>query len=342
MLRIWGLILAGVLVFGACEKKENPGTSEFRSMEQIHAEEGIPVRVRTVGEENFSARLKYPAELRARSESTAYASLTDVVRRVGYNVGDYVQKDAVVTAFSPDNPAYRQARTAMENAEAAFKRSESLLAGNGISRQNYDNARAQYDMAVSAHKAADDMIRVKAPISGYLTKLVVGETGNVESGDALFTISNLELIEGRIWVSAGEIGQIRLGQIAEVEWLGKRIRGRVTRVNLIMDTEKKAFLVIAEFPNPERLLTSGLTADIDIEVYRREGAVVAGRRELLREAGGYHAFIAKDGMARRIDVSVGRDQGFLFEITKGLEPGDLLITEGNHMVADGVGIRIIP
>ncbi len=335
------LAVAAACLLLSCSGRNDAGAAEFRSMEQIHAEEGVPVRVREIVREPFSAVLKYPAVLRARSESAASAGLDDVVRRVNHSVGDYVEKDAVVLSFSPDNPAYRQARAAFENAEAAFRRSESLFADNGVSRQTYDNARAQYETALAVYTAADDMINVKAPISGHLTRLNVGETSNVEAGDPLFTVSNLDLMEARMWVSAAEIGRIKRGQAAEAEWLGRRVPGRVTRVNMIMDTDRKAFLVIADFGNPGKILTSGLTVDVSVETYRNDRAVVVSRKEILREGGGYHAFVAKDGIARRMNLDTGEERGFLLEVEKGLEPGDILIVEGAHLVDEGAKIRIV-
>jgi RND family efflux transporter MFP subunit len=245
-------------------------------------------------------------------------------------------------SFGTNNTLYRQAKVSFENAESAYKRSIPLYESKGISQQAFDNVKAQYTLAENAYKAADDMINVKAPISGFITRLNVQVTEKVGSEDPLFTISNLELIEGQVWVSASEIGRIRMGQPAAVEWQGKKIAGRVSRVSLIMDSEKKAFLVLTEFRNPGRILTSGITADIAIETYSSDRAVVVQRKELVREGGKFYAYVAQNGTAERREILIGEDQGFLFELKDGLRSGELLIIEGHHQVREGSKIKIIP
>jgi RND family efflux transporter MFP subunit len=341
MPRILLLFLVLALATG-CAPKAEKSEGAFKSIEQIHREEGIPIRVREVGYEDFATSLKFPAVLKARSESAASAPVADVVREIHFTVGDYVNKDQVVVSFGTSNMIYRQAKVSFENAEAAFKRSVPLYESKGISQQAFDNIKAQYTLAENAYKAADDMINVKAPISGFITRLNVKVSEKTDSGNPLFTVSNLELIEGQVWVSASEIAGIRLGQPAAVEWQGKKIAGRVTRVNLIMDSEKKAFLVLTEFRNPGRTLTSGITADISIETYRSDRAVVVQRKELLREGGKFYAYVVQNNTAEKRELLLGADQGFLFELKDGLRPGDLLIIEGHHQVREGSKIKIIP
>ena len=342
MVRNLVIAAAALSLMVSCGSEGTKKSAEAKSMEQIHQAEGVPVKIRELKPEPFTVSLKFPASIRARSESNATASLTDVVRNIYFNVGDYVEKDQVVLTFSKDNPTYQQALSGYENAEATFKRSQNLYDNKGISQQNYDNAKTQYEIARANRKAADDMVNVKAPISGYITHLAVQVTDNRESGNPLFTVSNLELMEAKIWVSASEIGDIQKGQRAEVEWLGKKIEGVVNRVNLIMDAEKKAFQVSAEFRNPKRLLTSGITADVSVETYVKPGAIVVSRKDLVREGDKYFAFVAKDGKAVRRELAIGKGEGFSLEILSGLAPGDQLISEGAHHVSDGAKIQMVP
>ncbi len=342
MVRSMVLAFVALSLLISCGSEEKKNGMNLKSMEQIHQAEGVPVKTRKIQVSPFNVFLKYPATVRARSESNATAALNDVVRNIYFNIGDYVEKDQVVLTFSKDNPTYQQALSAFENAESAFKRSRHLLENKGISQQNFDNAKTQYEVARANLKAADDMVNVKAPISGSITHLAVQVTDNREPGNPLFTVSNLDFMEAKIWVSAQEIGEIRRGQKAEIEWLGNTIAGTVTRVNLIMDSEKKAFQVIAEFRNPKKILTSGITADVSIETYAKPDAIVVSRKELVRENDKFYAFVAKDGTAVRREVGIGRGEGFSLEVLSGLAPGDLLITEGAHHVNDGDKIQTEP
>ena len=72
-------------------------------MESIQMQQGIPVRARTLAPATFSVYRKYPTTIMARSESTAYARLSDVVRDIKVKVGDRVSRDQIVLSFSRDN-----------------------------------------------------------------------------------------------------------------------------------------------------------------------------------------------------------------------------------------------
>jgi RND family efflux transporter MFP subunit len=331
-LAFWVFFAAVVLVFPACSKKTE---GDLKSMEQIHAEEGTPVVTREMRPAVFTTFLKYPASFMARSESTAKADLSDVVRVVRVRLGDTVQKDDVIITFSLDNPNYQQAKANYENAEATYKRTQRLFSSDGVSQQSLDNARTQYEVARANFKAMDDAINVKAPIGGVITRLDVRATENVQSGTVLFTVSNLDRIEARIWVSAKDISFIKDGMPVMTEWLDRTIPGKVIQVNMIMDTEKKAFLVLAEFLNAERLLTSGMTLDATLQTYKNDEAMYIHRKELVTEDGVPCVYVSADDRAQRREITIGRTQGLLLEITRGLNPGDLLISEGSQLVQDG-------
>jgi len=337
-----GVLCFSTFVVTGCNTEKKKDAENFKSMEQIHTEEGVPVRVREIKYEPFATYLKYPAELRARLESTAFASLSDVVRELFVSIGDSVAKDQVVLTFSETNPVYQQAKVSLENAEANFKRSKDLFENNGISQQAYDNAKTAYELAQSAFKSADDMVNVKAPISGIITSLKVQVSSNVKPGDELFTVSNLNEMEAEMWVSPEEIKKVHLGQPARLKWFDRIFQGHVSRVNLIMDSKRKAFQVLVQFSNPQKLLTSGLTVDVEIETYRNPQAIVVKRTELLRENSHYSVYVANNGFAAQRKVEIGEIEGFNQEILSGLEPGDQLIIESLHLLADGAKIKIIP
>ncbi len=316
------------------------GKQATRSMEQIYKEEGVPVRVRTLATESFSAYLKYPATLKARLESTAAASIPEVVREVRARVGDHVRKDDVIVSFSQDNANYQQARAARDTAEATYARFKTMYESSNISAQDFDNVKVQYAQATSAFKNMDNIINVKAPIEGYVTALNVQVTDNVYPGAPLFTVSNLDAIEAKLYVTTEEARTVRTGQAALIEEDGQPARGTVTQVSLVMDPLHKAFPVTASFANRGFALTSGITADVSLEVYRAP-AIVVKQKELVRQIDTWYAFVVNGDTAQRRALKVGHQDGLRFEVLDGLKPGDKLVTEGARSLNDGTKVRVV-
>lgn len=331
--------LALALILGASCSKDKQA-QQARNMEEIYKSEGVPVRLRKLEPEAFSVRLKYPATLRARFESSASASIAEVVREVRHQVGDYVRKDEVVVALSGDNANYQQARAAFDTAEASYSRYKAMFERSDISPQDFDNVKVQYAQAKAAFKTMDDIVNVKAPISGRVTRLDARVSDNTYPGAPLFTVSNLDEMEAKLYVTADEARMVRTGQAAIIEEGGSELKGAVTQVSLIMDAQRMAFPVTASFPNPASSLTSGVTTDVALEVYRAR-AIVVGQKEILRQGEKYYAYVAADGVAKRRELGLGRREGLRFEVLSGLEPGEMLVGEGAQGLEDGLKLRVV-
>lgn len=316
-------------------------SSAAASADSAQADQGAPVSVRTIQEEDFSVYLKFATVVRAKAESTAYASLSDVVREIPARVGDKVSRDQVIVVFSRDNQQFQQARLSYEGARSVYERSEALFSQAGISRQDFENVRTQYEIAKSAYRQISDTIEVKAPIDGYLTRLYVGPTGNVKPGDPLFTVSNQDGYEAKFYVTIEEIDLIKLGARASLRSGSVASEGRVTEISLSMDASRKAFPVTAFFKGESSTLVSGMSADIAVETYRNPGAVVARRNELSRSGQAWSAYVADGGAAKRRDLVIGKESGFDLEIVGGLRPGEELIVSGLQGIAEDTPVRVV-
>jgi membrane fusion protein, multidrug efflux system len=331
--------LSALLICSACSNsKKSQGVS--RSMESIYKEDGVPVALRTAAEEPFATYLKYPATLKARMESAATASLAEVVRKTNAQVGDYVRKDDVIVALSGDNANFQQAKAALDTAEASYARYKTMFESSDISPQDFDNVKAQYAQARAAFKTMDDFVNVKAPIDGYITRLDVHPSDNVGPGAPLFTVSSLDAIDAKLYVTGDEARMVKVGQAALIEEGGRAFRGAVTQVSIIMDPQRKAIPVTASFANRGSFLTGGISTDVSLEVYRSL-AIVVMQKEIVRQNDTYYTFVVEEGVAKRRELKLGRRDGLRYEILAGLERGDKLVAEGAQSLGDGVKVRVV-
>jgi membrane fusion protein (multidrug efflux system) len=335
------LILGFVLVLGGsyCAREK----SEAKSMEQIYSEEGIPVSIEKVVPAKFETVLSYNSVLSGIRESTAYAAMGDKVEKIYVNVGDYVKKDQVLLTFPTDSPSarYYQAKVAFENAGTAFQRIDNLYKSGGISLQDRDNARAAYEVATADWNSVKQMVRVKAPISGFVTKVHVSETDNVDKEMPLVTLSRTDRMKAAIWVSEDEIADVKKDMPAAAIWKGNSVEGKVVEVDLAMNFEKKAFRALVEFDNPDNQMKAGTTVDVRITTSSKPGAIVVERKNLFEENDALFAYIVKDGKAEKRKITIAKQQGLDVEIADGLTPGDELVVEGQMLLENGSKVRIV-
>jgi len=336
LLVVW--MLCAVLLSSCGSQRE-----DAKSMERIYSEEGVPVRTEKVRLTSFEDRRSYNAVLSGIEESSAYAMISDKIERVYAKVGDSVRKDDVIVSFPTDNPAaqYYQAKVSFENAAASYRRMEDLYATGGISQQELDNARTSYQVAQANWDAVQQSVLVRAPISGVLTKVDVRESDNVHPDDELFTVSRVDKLKAKLWISDKEIRRFRKGLPASATWNGIEIFGRVVQVDMSINKDMQAFGVTVELDNPAKIPLTGVVAAVNVDLYSNPEAVVVERKNIFKEGDKTYVFVASGGAAQKRYVTLGDSHGPDVEVVEGLSPGDELIVEGQMHLEDGAKIRMI-
>ncbi|MEZ5357269.1 MAG: efflux RND transporter periplasmic adaptor subunit [Candidatus Zixiibacteriota bacterium] len=342
MAKIQMTILALILTIFAVSGCSD-GETQTRSMEQIYAEEGVPVRVEEVTPQAFVQEKEYTAVLSGIIESSEFAMIADRIDKINAKVGDYVEKNAVIIEFPTDNPTanYYQAKVQFENAQARFNRMKQYFETGGLSQQAYDDAEASFRVAEANWDAVKQSVLVRAPFSGVLTQLNVRESDNVEKEDKLFTVSRTDRLKAQVWIPDTEIENISVGLPAHAKWQGRELTGKIVQVDRSADVHRRAFGAIVEFDNPSSLLPSGTTADININVYSNDAAIVTERKNIMSDEFGPYVFIVKGNKAEKHYVTLGKTSLLSVEVLEGLSAGDTLITEGQMQLESGALVKII-
>ena len=146
--------------------------------------------------------------------------------------------------------------------------------------------------------------------------------------------------------------QVRPGQEVElaVESLpGRKIGGRVARVNPTVDTANRTFEVEVWVPNRERLLKSGSFATASILVGADTGALTVPEEAIIRYAGVTKLFTVVDGKAVVVPVELGSrldipdPAGTIrrwVEVSGNLAVDTPVVTTGHSQLSDGAAVRI--
>jgi len=332
------IVLMLALVLTACGKKK----TETYNMEQIQREQGVPVTVQTMQPDVFSKELTYTCRLEGIRRTTQGAMVGGKVVNVLARVGQAVKQDQVLVEFADDNPSaqYLQAKAAYENARSTRDRMKALYEAGGISQLDMDNAQTAFEVNEANYNAVSKMIRPQAPISGIVTAMNVRVSDNVEPGDQLFTVSQVDRMKTEAWVPETEIGLVKAGQAVHAAWQGRTFSGHVTQVAYDLNRDMQGFGVQMELNNPDKVFQGGMTADVSIEVYRNDKAFVIPRKVLQSDSDGSYVFVEADGVAAKRYVQIGRQNGLSYEVTGGLQAGDRVILTGLNLIKDGSKLAV--
>ena len=333
------LVLAAMLVFVGCARQEE---AESKNMEQIYKEEGIPVEVQVMQPETFLKELSFNATLSGIRQSAAAAMIGGRIEKVNVKVGEFVTKDQVMFEFPEDAPAGQliQARSAFEMIEATYARMQNLYAKGGISKQDLEGVETQYKVAEANLDAVMQMLKVRAPIDGYVIAVNVRETDGVHAEDVLAFVSQTKQMKARIWATENEVCQIKKGQEASATWNNVTLSGRVTEIAIAMDRGHNAFGVDLVFENSENLCKSNVISDISIQTYKNNNALIIARSNVKKDVNGYFIYKVESEKAIKTYVEIGQENGG-FEIVDGVTQEEQVIVKGLNLVYDGAKVKIV-
>jgi len=216
-----------------------------------------------------------------------------------------------------------------------YERMKALLEGGETSQQNYDNVETQYLVAKRNYESLKQLLFVEAPISGLIVEKFVEEGQKVKVADKLFTVAQIDRMKAVFWVSDEELKYIKNGMPVSINKNDKVFKGRITEVALAQDMMKKAFKIVAEFPNPGRNLLVGMTVDVSLNYYNNPQAIVIPRSAIVFRNNQSYVFLADGDTAKLTEIKLGKSQGEMVEIYSGLNVGDKLIYQGVSLLNDG-------
>ena len=342
-LKFLGLILIpaalSVLLITGCGSKEE----KAKSMDQLQQEEGIPVKVESIEYKPFEKFKNYFAKLSGIKEATKTSKFGGKIEKINFQVGNYVEADQVVIEFPYDDPGsvYEQAKVTYDNSKKTYERTKVLLDSGQTSQANFDAVEAQYLVNKRNYEIARKLTFIEAPFSGYIVDVKVNVGDNVKGDSPLFTIAQLNKMRARIWITEKEISEIKPGLTAEMEFGGKVYRGKIVEQSMAIDPARQAFYAEVEFDNSKRELKSGVTVEIKVLIYQNPKAITIPRNLVATDDNGQYVFVENNGKAEKRYISNGQASGIYYEISKGLQVGDKLITKGSSQLTDGIKVKVI-
>ena len=117
--------------------------------------------------------------------------------------------------------------------------------------------------------------------------------------------------------------------------------GRVNFADQSYNNKTGTFTVRAELPNPDGILQPGMFIKATIVGAKRPNALVVPQRAVQETANGHVVFVVSgQGTAEVRPVVVGEWVGQDWRISKGLNPGEQVITDGFQRLAPGMPVKV--
>jgi RND family efflux transporter MFP subunit len=354
------LLTALLLTPGCGTEQANDSSPTVRTVQTA------PVQSRTQADgRSFTGTLRAPLE--TNLSFRVGGKVTEVYVDVGSTVeeGDLLARlDAEDFRLQMESAqaSYRQAKAAAENAKSELRRVKALYANDNASLSAYDRARTRYETATNKAEAAERQLdlackrlgytRLTAPASGTIAAKRIEEGENVGVGQPVVRLAAGERLEVQVQVPENLITQIEVGQPASVTATALRgapVPATITEVASAPAGRRPTYPVVVTLDDSVPALRSGMTASVQFDLGNTEGLVVPaeavgedpkGRFVYVVNRDATPDSLAADGRIARRPVTTGDLTPSGLEITKGLQPGDQVVTAGLSVLGDGDPVRI--
>lgn len=283
--------------------------------------------------------------------------LSDVSLRIGGWIGrldvdepgQYVgQGDTLFTLYSQDlYAAQQELLTAVASQQAAAAtaapgRADYLVEAARTRLRLWDLSPGQIDR-IAASGEPVEYLPILSPASGYVVEKNVVQGASVRPGERLFRIAGVD----RVWVEAdvyeSDLPVVAVGQRATVTLPyapGQAFAGEVSFIYPFLDGATRTARVRVVLANPDLGLKPEMYAEVTIRRDLGERLTVPEQAVLYA---GERSFVFRDlgdGRLRPNEVTTGLVTGERIEVLSGLEPGDLIVTSGNFLVAAEARLKL--
>ncbi|GAB3969050.1 efflux RND transporter periplasmic adaptor subunit [Spirosoma terrae] len=285
-----------------------------------------------------------------------YQSLASgIVRKVTFNIGDYVQKGQVlVEVMTPELSTQKsellQAKAELQRArrqqdatramhtDGVASDKDLLEASNQVVIAQAAIDRLQETLRIQGGNIENGLVTVRAPFSGYVVEKNLTVGSQIDAGqDDLFVLSNLK----KIWVLANvystQLGQVQAGQrvdITSTAYPDEVFRGTINRIANVFDAEERVVKAVIELDNNALKLKPSMMVNVRVYQPTRQQAIAIPQQAVIFDNNAYHVLLHKTDCAvtDMVLTPLGSDQDFYYVKPGELAENDRVISQNQLLI----------
>jgi len=333
------------------------------------AQRVVPVKIGDVIQQNIPLQINAIGNVEAYNTVSIKALVGGEVMTVHFKEGQDVKQDALLFQIDPRpyEAALKQAVAQLardvaqaKSAEEQAKRYEILVKKDYVSKDQYDQLRANADAlaaAVDADKAQVENSRlqlayctIKSPIDGRVGSVLINK-GNVVKANDLVMVTITKIIPIYVTFSVPEqnLSDIKkymaagpLKVAAVIPGDEKRpVQGVLTFINNAVDSTTGTIQLKGTFENKDKRLWPGQFVNVALTLTTHKNAVVMPSAALQTGQQGQYVFVVKpDFTVESRMVTVARTYGEFTVIAQGVKPGEKVVTDGQLQLIPGTKVEV--
>jgi membrane fusion protein, multidrug efflux system len=309
---------------------------------------GIPVFTGIIAEAfPINRNIEAPGTILANETTDMQPEISGRVVSINFKEGTYVKAGTLlVKLFDADLQAQlKKLAVQLTIAEATEKRQKELLAINGTSQQDFDNA----SLNVNNIKADMDLLKVKiaqtevrAPFNGKLGLRNISLGAYVNPNTIITNISQMDVIKVEFAVPEKYAHEMLPNKILTLRTANqdKVYYATVIASQNLISAETRNLLVKAIVKQPDNRISPGTFVEVSVGLGYNANAIMIPTQAIMPSTRTKRVIVLRDGKAVFQDVKTDFRDASRIEVTEGVSLGDTIITSGLLSIKEGMACKV--
>lgn len=311
----------------------------------------VPVEVAGLHTGSISSNYATTAVLEAKEEAFVVARASGIIEFIYVEEGDYVEKGQKLAQLEPER--YRlsldRAKADLVGVEKELNKINKVYNQKLVSDDTYDKLTAQYESAKATLALAQLDLReatIRAPISGFIAErnAKVGNLTESFQRAQMFHIVEQKQLYGIVYLPEKELPKVHKEQAAALSVTalgGQEVQAFVERISPVIDSKTGTFKVTLRVPNETNQLKAGMFSQVKLNYSTHKDATLLPRKALLAIDNKINVFIVNEGIASKVSVKIGYQEGEFVEILEGLTGDEQVVITGHQNLKDQAPVEIV-
>jgi len=355
--RICFILFLAVFLFAAamglsCSKKK-----------EVKAEKIINVKVWTTQKQAVRPYIEAVGSLKPNEEVVISPEVDGILKDIRVDEGTQVTKGTVLAVISDTDyrlnaesarAGVKQAEASLANIRIEYRRKETLLKEELVTRQQFDDVstrltiasrdldRAKTVLSLTGERLGKTVIR--SPLTGTVKEKIASAGDFARAGVPIMRIVQIDPLKLSFSIAEKDMGAMKEGQdvVFTVDpFPGKEFTGRLSVIYPGLDERSRTLQVEALVSNPSLALKSGLFTRVKVYTAAPRDSVVIPITSILYEGTRVKVFLMEANTARERIIGIGKKYGEMMEVTEGLKAGEQLIVVGQNNLLEGVKVHAV-
>ena len=329
------LLSSLAIAIASCGKKA--------SEQQVAEERAEKVKVTALKKTTIARQIELSATLQGYETMNIAPAVTGRIEHIYVEVGSRVKEGDLLVRM--DQNQLNTTKLTLANLEVEFQRVKTLYETGTLPKQTYDQTKLSYEQTKQNLDFLAENTFVKARIPGVIAAKNY-EDGELYAGTPILILTQINQLKTLVSIPESFFPLVKEGMKLSLRsdiYPDKACEATIETIYPTIDAATHTFQAKLKIPNQNELLRPGMFVRTTLELGEIEGILVPYQSVLkLTGSNNRYVFINDNGVAKRVDVTLGQRYDELIEIrTNGIKEGDQIITVGQGKLVDGVKLDII-